>query len=292
MVAGSDIAFQFILGISFGVLLVLVAMGLSLIFGIMGVVNFGHGAIMMLGAYVGYQTYVMTDSFFVALVAAPLVVGLFSLAVEPLILRPLYDFDPLYQLLSTYGLALVIAESIRWYWGLDAVKFGSPAALSGTVSLLGRGFPVYRLFVILLASVVIAGLLVLLNRSNFGIIVRASTYKADPIVLSGINLNRTYTLVFALGGALAALAGVLIGPVSVVNPELGDAWIVQAFIVTVAGGLGSIRGAVIAGIMIGVINSMFVLWLPSLSGFVIYMIMAVTLILRPEGLMGMEAYNE
>lgn len=292
MVAGSDVVFQLVLGVSFGVLLVLVAMGLSLVFGIMGVINFAHGAIMMLGAYVGYQTFLITQNFFLALAVAPVVVGLVSMAIEPVILRPLYDFDPLYQLLSTWGAALVITESIRIVWGLDAVPFDSPPLLSGRVALLGRGFPVYRLFLIAIAVATIVALLVMLNRSNFGIIVRASTYKADPIVLSGINLNRTFTVVFGLAGALAALAGVLVGPVSVVSPELGNDWIVQAFIVTVVGGLGSIRGAVIAGVIIGVVNSLFILWYPALSGFVIYMIMAVTIILRPEGLMGMEAYNE
>lgn len=279
---------QIMIGVSYGMILVLIALGLSLIFGFMGTINFAHGALFMIGAYVGLSALQFTDSFLVALVVAPVVVGLLALPIERLSLAPIYEIDPIYQLLSTWGVALVITELVRLFWGLDPKQFSAPTYLQGTLTLAGVSLPTYRVFVIVLTGLLIGVVFLVLNRTNFGIIVRGSTYKHETMELMGVDVDRLFTIVFGVGAALAAIAGVLSAPVVSVSPEMGNNWIIQAFIVVVVGGLGSLRGAVVAGLGIGVIYSVGILYVPQFSDAIIYLIMAGMLILRPRGLLGKE----
>jgi len=284
----NSLATQVMIGISYGMTLVLIALGLSLIFGFMGTINFAHGALFMLGAYFGLTMIDVTGSFLVALVAAPIIVGFLALPVERLSLAPIYEIDPIYQLLSTWGVALIITEGVRLFWGLEPKRFEAPSYLQGNLAIAGVSLPTYRVFVIVMTTLLIGILFFVLNRTNFGIVVRGSTYKHETMELMGVDVDRMFTAVFGVGAALAAIAGVLSAPVISVTPEMGNNWIIQAFIVVVVGGLGSLRGAVIAGLAIGVIYSLGIQFVPQFSDAIIYMIMAGTLIFRPRGLLGKE----
>lgn len=288
MVSVESLLTQVFIGLSYGMILVLIALGLSLIFGFMGTINFAHGALFMLGAYVGLSAIDLVGSFAVALVLAPIAVGLIALPIERLSLAPLYEIDPIYQLLSTWGVALIITELVRLVWGLDPKQIEVPTYFQGTLSLFGVSLPTYRVFVMVFTGLLLVVVFLAINRTDFGIIVRASTYKHETIELMGIDVNRVYTIVFGVGAALAAIAGVLSAPIVSVSPELGNNWVIQAFIVVVVGGLGSLRGAVVAGLSIGVISSVGILFVPQFSDAIIYLIMAGMLILRPRGLLGKE----
>lgn len=284
----SGLVTQVMIGVSYGMTLVLIALGLSLIFGFMGTINFAHGALFMLGTYFGLAALDITGSFLVALMAAPIIVGLLALPVERLSLAPIYEIDPIYQLLSTWGVALIISEGVRLIWGLGPKRFRAPSYLDGTIALSGVSLPTYRVFVIFATFLLIGVVFLVLNRTNFGIVVRGSTYKHETMELMGVDVDRMFTAVFGIGAALAAVAGVLSAPIISVTPEMGNNWIIQAFIVVVVGGLGSLRGAVIAGLGIGVIYSLGIQFVPQFSDAIIYLIMAATLIFRPRGLLGKE----
>jgi len=277
---------QLIIGLSSGMVLVLIAIGLSLIFGLGGTINFAHGAFFMLGAYAGLGVLNYTGNFFLTLLIAPLVVGIIAMPLERIALKPIYDLEPEYQLLTTWGLALIITEGIRIYWGLGSVQFPTPATLAVTVQVLGIEFPLYRIFLSLVTVVLIAVLFLIINNTDYGIIIRGSTYKDEVMELMGINIYLLYTVVFGVGSALAAFAGVMAAPVISTNPEMGNAWIVQAFIVVVVGGLGSLKGAVVAGLLIGVLTGVMTTYIPALSNVMIFLTMIAVLVIRPAGLFG------
>lgn len=289
MVAVDTFLEQVLIGLSTGMILVLIALGLSLIFGFMGTINFAHGALFMLGAYVGLTAIDVTGNFAVALVVAPIAVGLVALPIERLSLAPIYDIDPIYQLLATWGVGLIITETVRIVWDLGPQRFSPPAYLDGTTTLLGLSLPTYRVFVMVFTLVLLGIVFFVINRTNFGIVVRGSTYKHETMELMGVDVDRVFTVVFGIGAALAAIAGVLYAPVSGnISPELGNEWVIQAFIVVVVGGLGSIRGAVVAGLLIGVVTSVGTMFTAQWANAFIYVIMAGMLILRPRGLFGKE----
>jgi branched-chain amino acid transport system permease protein len=282
----STLAAQLFTGLVLGGILVLLAIGLSLIFGLMTVVNFAHGSFYMLGAYVGFFVLGYTKSFWVALVVGPLLVGVFGLLVERLLVRPLYGRGPDDVLLLTFGLSLVLVEAVKLVAGKIGLPLDPPAALAGAVDLGFMKFPAYRLFVLAVTAVVLVALWLFLEKTNIGLVVRAGSRDALMVRALGVDLGRVWFLIFGLGIAMAALAGVLAGPLRGVYAEMGIEIIIEAFVVVVVGGMGSLPGAIVAGLLIGEVISLTTFFAPKLSEIVIFMVMAIVLLARPSGLFG------
>jgi branched-chain amino acid transport system permease protein len=282
----SALAAQLFTGLVLGGLLVLLATGLSLIFGLMTVVNFAHGSLYMLGAYVGFFVLAYTKSFWVAIVIAPLVVGVFGLVIERLLIRPLYGRSPNDPLLLTFGLSLVLVEAVKLVAGKVGLTLDPPAALAGAVDLGFMMFPAYRIFVLVVTAVVLVALWLFLEKTNIGLIVRAGSRDALMVRALGIDLGRAWFLVFGLGIAMAGLAGILAGPLRGVYAEMGIEIIIEAFVVVVVGGMGSLPGAVVAGLLMGEVISLTTFFAPKLAEIVVFMVMALILLARPSGLFG------
>jgi len=280
------LAAQLFTGLILGGILVLLAIGLSLIFGLMTVVNFAHGSLYMLGAYVGFFVLGYTKSFWAALVIAPLVVGVFGLVIERLLIRPLYGRGPDDPLLLTFGLSLVLVEAVKLVAGKLGLTLDPPAALAGAVNLGFMKFPAYRIFVLLVTVVVLIALWLFLEKTNVGLVVRAGSRDALMVRALGIDLGRVWFLVFGLGIAMAGLAGILAGPLRGVYAEMGIEIIIEAFVVVVVGGMGSLPGAIVAGLLIGEVISLTTFFAPKLAEIVVFVVMAVVLLARPSGLFG------
>ncbi len=274
-------------GLQYGMLLFLLAAGLSLIFGMLDVINFAHGTFYMLGAYVGLTVVAETGSFWVALLAAPPAVALLGALVERGLLRRLHGGrDRLAQVLLTFGLVLIGDEVVKVVWGADIRTIAPPQALGGSTDLLGVTFPTYRLFVIGLGAAVALLLYALIERSRLGAVVRAGV--ADPTMVSamGIDIGRVFTFVFALGAGLAAVSGVVAGPVLAAYPGMGIEILARTFIVVVIGGMGSLRGSAAASLLVGEAETFGQALLPKAAMALIYLLMAVVLLARPAGLFG------
>jgi branched-chain amino acid transport system permease protein len=280
---------QLFSGLALGAVLIMVALGLSIIFGMLGIVNFAHGALFMVGAYAGLYVAGLTGSFWWALLIAPVMIGLFGMLIERFLIRPLYGRSPDDPLLLTFGLGYVLVEAVRILFGTDGIPFSTPAALRGVVNLGIGFFPLYRLFVI---GVVVAVLLLLwigLEKTKFGLIVRAGS--ADPLIMRvlGVDISKLWLVVFGIGVGITALGGVLAAPMRNVSPEMGTLVLAEAFVVTVIGGMGSLPGAVIAGLIVGVSVSMTSLFAPEMATIVMFALMALILLVRPNGLYGRAA---
>lgn len=273
-------------GVSLGMLFLLVAAGLSLIFGLMGVVNFAHGSLFMIGAYVGLVLFDNTGLFLLALVVAPFVVAGIGVIMEYLTLRPLYGRDPLYQILLTFGIALILDELVVLIWGPNALSFATPEWATGILKTLGASFPVYRVFVIALGAVVAVAVYLFLQRTRYGLIVRAGTDNRTMVEASGINVKRAFTIMFAVGAAMAAVGGVAAGPMMSAYPAMGLDMVINGFVVVVIGGLGSFRGSVVAALLAGLAQSFGNFYVPSFSSIIIFVLMVVVLLIRPAGLFG------
>src|SRR2546427_7933979 len=282
----ATLAAQAFTGLVLGMILVLLAIGLSLIFGLMTVVNFAHGSLYMLGAYLGFFLIGYTKSFWLALVVAPLLVGALGFGIERFLVRPLYGRSIDDPLLLTFGLSLVLVEGARLIWGKIGVTFDPPRELAQAVDLGFTRFPAYRLFVIGITAVVLLALWLFLDRTDIGLIIRAGS--RDPLMVQalGIDLGRIRLLVFGIGTLLAGLAGVLAGPMRGVYAEMGVTVVIEAFVVVVVGGMGSLAGAVLAGLMIGEVVGLTTLIAPKLSEIMVFIVMAVVLLVRPSGLLG------
>lgn len=286
----TDVLTTFVNGISYGMILVLAALGLSLVFGLMGVLNFAHGALFVLGGYVGLATIVAVGpgllGFVLALTVAPLVVGAVGAGLERTVFKPLYDTEPIYQLLLTFGLAVVLEEVIKLIWGSSPPAVPArPAVFDGRLVLGSVGLPYYRVFIIVLGTAVVAATALFLSRTRYGLIVRAGVYDAEKTATLGLDVERAFTLVFAIGAAIAALGGVVYIYRSL-SPDLGSNIILQAFIVVIVGGLGSFRGSVLAGLLIGVVWQFTAVYTALPSGTVIFLVMLAVLLARPQGLFG------
>jgi branched-chain amino acid transport system permease protein len=282
---------QLLHGLVFGAALGLLALGLTVIFGLLGVMNFAHGELYMLGVYAGVTVIGLTQSFWVALIAAPLLVGVVGAITEMVALRPLYRREPLYGLILTFGLALVFREAVRQIWGGDMRRILPP--FTGSTPLLGMTYPDYRLFLLAAASVLLLAIWLFFTRTRAGIIVRAAVQDAEMLDGLGVNVRAVFTLTFAASGALAALAGLLLAPVFTVYPQMGVEFILLAFIVVILGGMGSLGGSVVAAFVIGIAQSMFSLWMnPQRVAIAIFGIMIVVLIVRPRGFFGREGVLE
>jgi branched-chain amino acid transport system permease protein len=280
------LALQAFAGLALGAVYVLLALGLSLIFGMMGVVNFAHGALFALGAYVGVFLLGMGWGFWAALVAVPLAVGAVGLLVERFLVRRLYGRPVDDPLLLTFGLAYVVVEAIRIAFGKQPEPVETPELLAGAVDIGVGFFPLYRVFLVGVAAAVVLGLWLLLERTRWGLILRAGA--RDPTILRvlGVDVGRVWLLVFGLGTGLAGLAGWLAAPLQGAAPEMGVPVLAEAFVVTVVGGMGSLLGAVVAGLLVGVTYSMAALLAPEMAKVSIFALMAVVLLLRPQGLFG------
>jgi branched-subunit amino acid ABC-type transport system permease component len=282
---------QLLHGLVFGAALGLLALGLTVIFGLLGVMNFAHGELYMLGAYAGIAVIGWTHSFWAALVAAPLAVGLIGAVTEVATLRPMYRREPLYGLILTFGLALVFREGVRQIWGGDMRRILPP--FTGSTPILGMTYPDYRLFLLAASSALLLAIWLFFTRTRAGIVVRAAVQDAEMLDGLGVDVRRVFTLTFAGSAALAALAGLLLAPVFTVYPQMGVEMILLAFIVVILGGMGSLGGSVVAAFVIGVAQSLFSLWMnPQRVAIAIFGIMIVVLIVRPRGFFGREGVLE
>ncbi len=281
------IAVQLFTGVALGAVFVLLSIGLSVIFGMLGVVNFAHGAFYMTGAYAGVFCLAVTGNFWFALAAVPLLIGALGLGVERFLIRPLYGRGPDYPLLLTFGLGYVLVEAVRILFGTDGMPFDTPSLLAGGIDIEGLGyFPAYRLFVIAVTALILLLLWLLLERTRYGLIIRAGARDPEILSILGLDIARVWLLVFGLGTGLAALAGLLAAPMRSVNPEMGVAVLVEAFVVTVIGGMGSLLGGAIAGLLVGIVVSLTALWMPQMSTISMFALMTLVLLIRPQGLFG------
>lgn len=280
---------QIINGIGIGMLYFLLAVGLSIIFGLLRFVNFAHGAFFLLGAYACYQLIQMGADFWWTLLLAPLIVGMLAWLAEKLLLRHIYSLPHEFHILFTVGLALVIQELVILQWGAVGDNVAPPDVLSGVVMWGSFIYPKYRLFVIAFTAVLALVLWWVLEGTRLGSAVRAGSESSEMVSLLGINVHRVFGLVFALGAATAALAGALAAPIRGVDPFMGVEALGVAFVVVVIGGMGSFIGALVGGVLVGIVQSvMSTLW-PEGAHLMIYIAMALVLLLRPNGLLGRAA---
>ena len=280
---------QLLMGLTVGVNLVLVATGLTLVFGMMGVINFAHSALFMLGAYVGLVAATRLGSFWLGLLIAPPVIGLLGAAMERWLLRPLrerYPLSHLLPLLLTFGLSLFFEGSAKVIWGADIVSLNKPALLGGAVSLGRITFPTYWLFALGAAAVLAAAVWLVVERTSLGLAIRAATQDPTMAAVLGVNVQRLNTIVFALGSGLAGAAGVILGTMTSLSPQMGSGIVLDAFIAIVIGGLGSFTGAIVGSLLLGQVQSFGVALLPAFHTPLIFLVMAVVLVLRPSGLFG------
>lgn len=273
-------------GLALGSVFVLLAVGLSLIFGLLTVVNFAHGAFYMLGAYIGVFVMGLTGNFWVALAAVPILVGVMGLGIERYLIRPLYGRGIDYPLLLTFGLGLVIVEVVRIVYGLDGVPFDTPKELRGATNLGFGYFPTYRLFIIAMTAAIVTGLWLFIEKTSYGLVIRAGARDPEIVRVLGIDISKVWLIVFAIGTGVAGLAGVLSAPMRSVIPDMGTTVLVEAFVVTVVGGMGSLIGAVVAGLMVGIVVAITSLVAPELSDLSMFVLMALVLLVRPQGLFG------
>jgi branched-chain amino acid transport system permease protein len=283
---------QLVNGITLGMLYILVALGLNIILGLMGVINFSHGSFFMLGAYLMYQFNGMIG-FWAAIVVSALIVGLLGMLFESALIRPLYRRIPEYTLLLTFGTALIFTQVVRKVWGDDAVRVDTPPYIPDSINIGGLAFPFYKdVFLVLLTVVSLAGVWLLLNKTNIGIIIRAGTRDAEMVKILGINMPLMFTVVFGLGSLMAGLAGALAAPIYAIQPSLASEWIVLTFVIVIVGGIGSFWGAIVGGLLIGILTSLMALIWPPAVEMTGYIIMGIILLVRPRGLFGVEGLFE
>lgn len=278
-------------GINLGLLYVLMATGLTIIMGTMGVVNFSHGILFAFGAYFAYSIAAKLG-FWAALLLAPFLVGVIGMVVEVGLVQRVYGKDPLYSLLLTFGLAMSLEEVVRIGWGTTGLPFSPPEFLNSFVDLKIMFYPLYRLAVFGVILLLIAALWFFLERTTMGKIVRAGIQDSVMVGILGVNTKALFTLVFGLGAFLAGLAGVLSAPMSGIMPTMGDNVIMPSFIVIILGGVGSFYGSVVGGLLLGIIVAMCIQFVPAVAELSMYLVMAIVLLVRPRGLFGEEGLFE
>ncbi|KAA3523874.1 branched-chain amino acid ABC transporter permease [Agrobacterium tumefaciens] len=281
---------QLLIGLINGSFYALLSLGLAVIFGLLRVINFAHGAQYMLGAFVaflGLQYFGI--SFWWALLVTPLVVALFGAIIERLLLSRLYDLDPLYGLLFTFGLALVVEGTFRWLYGAAGQPYSVPRELAGGTNLGFMFLPNYRAFVVVISLVACIATWALIEKTRLGSYLRAATENPTLVQAFGINVPVLLTLTYALGAGLAGFTGVLAAPIYQVSPLMGTNLIIVVFAVVVVGGMGSIMGAIVTGYMLGIAEGLTKVFYPEASNIVIFVIMAFVLLIRPAGLFGKDA---
>jgi branched-chain amino acid transport system permease protein len=276
-------------GLAAGSFYALAALGLAIIFGVLGVVNFAHGAFYMLGAVAAAVLLDVTGmSLWWALLVVPLLMFLFGVVVERLLIQWLLPLDPLYNFLLTFGLTLLLVDLVKRRYGVSGLPYERPDLLQGRLELLGVVLPRYQVFVFVFSILVCVAVWLLMTRTRIGMIVRASTEKPDLARALGINVGRWVTPVFGFGVALAGLAGVLAAPFRAITADMGSNFIIILFAVVVIGGLGSIVGAVVAGFLVGLVEAFGQAYAPTYAQILIFVLMAVVVLVRPAGLFGRE----
>jgi len=280
---------QSVNALSQAALLFFLGVGLTLIFGIMRIINFAHGTLYMLGAFVGYSIVHATGSFWVALVLAPVVVGVLGLLFELFILRRLYQREAHAFLMVTFGLALVTGEAIRLIWGSDALQVPAPPALSGVIFLLDEPFPVYRLFLASSGIVVAIAIWQILERTRLGLLIRATSQNAEMVHALGVDVNLVRSGVFGIGCGLAALGGVLAAPLVTASHGMAATAVIDAFVIVIIGGMGSFLGSLIGAVLVAFVQVFGNYYYPDLALAFMYLVMLTVLIVRPGGLLGKEA---
>lgn len=276
---------QILNGLVYGGLLYIVSVGLVLIFGLRRVVNFAHGSLFMLGSYVGLSA-AMLGNYWIALILAVLVLGVLGAALDIVIFRPLQRHDPIVTVLVTFGVLMVLEDFAQTIWGKGFRSMPIPDILSGVVKIAGEDFPLYRLFVIVVAAAVGIGLTLWLRFSRIGLFVRASSVDPVTTAVLGVNTDRVSMMVVAVGTALAGLSGTIAAPLMAVSPAMGGYILVESFIVVVIGGLGSFSGALIAALVVGQIHNFGVVHVPWLSTMIPFLLMVIVLVWRPMGVAG------
>jgi branched-chain amino acid transport system permease protein len=273
-------------GLVYGMLLFLVASGLTLVFGMMGVLNLAHAAFYMLGAYLAYTVTVYSGNFWLSLIVAPLIVGVLGALIERFLLRKAHRGGHVAELLLTFGVFYVLSELVRLIWGSNPLPVPVPPLLTGDIPFMGMTYPIYRLFILMFSAIILTGMALLLIRTRLGILVRASVSDGDMVDALGTNVPVLFMSVFGGGAALAALAGVIAAPFLSVFPGMGLDVLLDCFVVIVIGGFGSLFGAFIASLTIGELQSFGILWFPRLAMVFQFLLMAIVLIVRPTGLLG------
>ncbi|MER9423783.1 branched-chain amino acid ABC transporter permease [Mesorhizobium sp. M0317] len=281
---------QMLVGLINGSFYAMLSLGLAVIFGLLRIINFAHGALYMLGAFIGYLLLVhLGIGYWPALLLVPLIVGVFGMAVERVALSRLYRLDPLYGLLFTFGLALVIEGVFRFYYGVSGNPYAVPAQLAGGTNLGFMFLPNYRGWVVVASLIICIGTWLLIEKTRLGSYLRAATESPELVQAFGVNVPLLLTLTYGLGAALAGLAGILAAPVYQVSPLMGSDIIIVVFAVVVVGGMGSILGAIVTGYMLGLAEGLTKVFYPEASNLVVFVIMAIVLLLRPAGLFGRDA---
>jgi branched-subunit amino acid ABC-type transport system permease component len=284
------LAVQCLNGLTQAMFLFLIASGLSLIFGVLGVLNFAHGSLYMLGAYLSYTIASLfvgsPAAFWVALVLGSIGVALVGGIIESVFLRPVYRREELDQLLVTYALVLIISDLVKLAWGAENRSGSRPALLAGSVDIAGRDFPTYNLFVLAVGPLVALALWILLRRTQFGRLVRAAANDREMVGVVGVNVTGLFTGVFMLGAWLGGLGGGLAAPIGAIFPGMDVEIIVESFIVVVVGGMGSLGGTLLGALIIGQLNAFGILFFPRFAIVFVYVLMAVVLVIRPWGLLG------
>ncbi len=288
-------------GLGYGFMLFLLAAGLTLVFGIMDTLNLAHGSLFMVGGYVSATVHTQSGSFITAVLVAVLVTVLLALLLEALLVRRLYGRDHLSQVLATFGIVLIADDLVKFIWGPSPIMAPTPELLSGPVDLLGLPYPSYRLLILAAGLAVAAGLYLLVNHSRLGMLVRAGASNRAMAEFMGVRVSRVFAIVFALGAALAALAGALMAPLSAVAIGMGEAILIPALVVIVIGGIGSVRGAFVASLLVGLVDTAGRAFLPlllrellppalaadagpAIASIAMYMLMAGVLVFKPAGL--------
>ena len=276
---------QLLNSVQYGLLLFMLAAGLTLIFGIMGVVNLAHGSFYMLGAYVAWSLATLTGSFTLAIILGVVLSVIFGLALEWLLFRHFYQRSHLDQVLLTFGLIYIFEETRSIIWGDDVHGVNIPAALSASIPLTDNlSYPVYRLFMSGVCIVLAIGLYLLISKTKLGMKIRAGAFNSDMARALGVNVKRIQMIVFALGVALAAVAGMIAAPIASVYPNMGSSVLIMCFVVVVIGGIGSVRGALIAALLVGLVDTFGKVLFPSVASMLVYVLMALVLLFKPEGL--------
>lgn len=280
-------------GLILGSIYVLLSLGLTIIFGTLGVVNFAHGALYMLGAYTAYTIVTILNlHFLVALLFCPLIVGIIGILLEKFLVSKLYKLPHFYNLLLTFGIMFFIQDTIKNIYGPEGEPFNIPECLGGAANLGFMVYPKYRLFIIIITAFLALGVWLLIEKTKLGAIIRAGTDDSEMADALGIDISKIFTLVFGTGAGLAGLAGVLAAPIQDVSPLMGMNFLVESFVVVIVGGMGSIGGSILAGLIIGELVTLGIIFWPPISTTLIYIFMAIVLIVRPRGLMGRVAFFE
>ena len=273
-------------GLAYGMLLFLLASGLTLIFGMMGILNIAHASFFMLSAYFCHTFLDMTGSFWLALLVAPVITAVFGVICERFLLRKVHAFGHIGELLITVGISLVILEGIKFFWGTESLLIAVPKSLNGFIPIVDLNYPVYRIFIIGLALLILVLMAIILYKTRLGMVIRAAVSDADMVNALGVNVPIVFMLVFGIGTWLAGVAGVIITPILTVFPGMADQVGMDAFVVVVTGGFGSLLGAFIVALFLGELNAFGIQFIPKLAPVLMFAFMAIVLAFKPMGLFG------